>query len=53
MTRSNQNAFSAPDVTKVEHAKAGKTNCYIDKDVATAIARGLRRHEIRFAHARN
>ena len=24
---SNQNAFSALDITKVEHAKAGKTNC--------------------------
>ena len=25
---SNQNAFSALDVTKVERAKAGKTNCW-------------------------
>ena len=44
--------FSALDVTKVEHAKAGK-KIAVDKDVATAIARGLQRHEIRFAHARN
>ena len=27
VTRNYQNAFSALDVTKVERAKAGKTNC--------------------------